>query len=70
MIVPLPSYSWGVDSQHNMNILGILPLGMGLENYSWMGTDRARLITNYDLIARIVDGAKSPGWSPYTPREE
>ena len=77
MVKELPEAStWSVggvgNDQLQMNIMGIISGGgvrIGLEDNIWYDIKRTHLATNRDLVARIVDIAKTLGYTPYTPGE-
>ena len=73
MIRELPENSyWSVGGigewQLKMNILSIVSGGgvrIGLEDNIWFDNDRKKLATNYELVERVVEIAKSMGQEPY-----
>ncbi|MES2123340.1 MAG: 3-keto-5-aminohexanoate cleavage protein [Gemmatimonadota bacterium] len=77
MIKELPADSfWSVggigDTQLRMNAIGVVEGGgvrIGLEDNIYYDTDRTRLATNTELVARLVGIAKAVGREPYSQRE-
>ena len=77
MIRELPENSyWSVGGigewQLKMNILAIVSGGgvrIGLEDNIWFDSDRKKLATNYELVERVVEIAKSLGQQPYQAAE-
>ena len=77
MIRELPDNSyWSVggigDWQLKMNIMAIVSGGgvrIGLEDNIWFDNDRQLLATNYKLVERLTEIAKSLGLQPYQPAE-
>jgi 3-keto-5-aminohexanoate cleavage enzyme len=77
MIRELPENSyWSVGGigewQLKMNILSIVSGGgvrIGLEDNIWFDNDRKKPATNYELVERVVEIAKSMSLLPYRPAE-
>lgn len=77
MIRELPEGAiWSVGGVGNyqlkMNALALVAGGgvrVGLEDNIWYDSARTRLATNWDLVARIVNIARTMDKEPYTPEE-
>jgi len=77
IIKELPEGSiWSVggvgNEQLKVNIMSILSGGgvrVGIEDNIWYDTERTELATNRALVERILNIAKTLGFTPYTPKE-